>query len=343
VADVTQVLSGLVLAQEYRGNVVRQVNRRAVALKLDPWKPGSGKNVAFAPIGSGVVAEFYNEGADATNFGSDAQASALLPWASCRALFHLSGLAQAAAATSSTPLGNIELWASNMVSAAGQLCSIANAAFYNGTGVAPNPVGLDVAIGSVSNTYAGIDRSIGANAYFRPNVFSDNSKLSFDLIRGDMAAIYIASGDRPDIALCSPNTLKAFQALFDPQKLYLAQTVEVETARGKVTLDAGIPAIKFDGCYFFEDKDCPDTRIEYLNSQYVHIEYLPMDLSGVPGLSDEVENGLEADDGFGVTPLGMRLEMLAKTGDSDKCQLKSYLQTVVTRPNACGRRTAFTL
>jgi hypothetical protein len=47
---------------------------------------------------------------------------------------------------------------------------------------------------------------------------------------------------------------------------------------------------------------------------------------------------LTANDGFGPIPLLMTLEPLAKTGDSDKYSVKTYLELKVDRPNSCGVR-----
>lgn len=337
-ADTVQTLALLVLAQVYRGNIVRQINRQSVALKLLKWVEGAGQNVAFVPKGSGVVAEMYTEGADATNFGSDAQVKALLPWGMARANFHVSGLAEATSASTATPQGNQDIWGANMADGASALSSLVNGQIYTGNGSAPNLVGLDQAIGTANNTYAGIDRTVAT--YFAPNVFNaagPAAALSFDLIRSDLAAILVASGRRPDLALVHPNVWRKIAGLFDPQKLFLVQTMDVETARGKVSLQGGVAAISFDGCYFVEDKDATDGCIYYLATDHVRIEYLPLDLANIPGIDDEILDFV-ADDGFGITPMGMRLEMLAKTGDSEKAQMKTYLQVVCDRPNSCGKR-----
>lgn len=340
-ADNLQLLTSIVLAQSYRGDVVRQVNRKAITLSLLPCVPGAGKNVAFVPEGSGVVAEMYLEGADAENFGSDAQGQALLPWAMARSNFHLSGLAEATAATSSTPEGDIALWARNVTNGAAAVASLINGEIFTGSGAAPHMVGLDKAIGLTNNTYAGIDRTDGANAFWLPNKFAPvaPTSLSFDLIRGDQAAIYIASGARPDIAPIHPNVMRKLQSLFDGQKQFVMNTKDtIMTARGQVKLDGGGGAVYFEGTYFVEDKDATDGKIYYLSSDHVRIEYLPVDLSAVPGLEDEAWD-VPMDDGYGMVPLGLRAEMLAKAGDSNKASLKSYLQLVVEKPNACGVRS----
>lgn len=337
-AITLQTLSLIVLSQSYRGGIVNQANRQSVALKTLPFVRGEGQNVAFVPKGTGVTAEMYVEGAPVTTASSDAQVKALLPWASGRANFAVSGLAEACASTSSTPQGNLELWARNMIDGAAALASLLNVQIHTGNGNAPNLVGLATAIGTQNNTYAGIDRS--ANTYFNPNVFSGSAALTFALIRGDLSAIYVASGMRPDIAFVHPNVYQAIGALFDPQKLYNIPTEKKIVTQGgrEVSFEGGPGAISFEGCYFVEDKDCPDGAIEYVNTRHARIEYLPADLSEVPGEQDEAVDMI-ADDGFGETPLGMRLEMLAKTGDSEQAMMKTYLQLVVDQPNSCGMRT----
>jgi hypothetical protein len=337
-ADIPQTLALITLQQAYRDDIVRQVNRKSVILRLLEWRKGEGKNVAGVAQSSGAVAESYAEGADATNFGSDAQAPTILSWGEYRSNFHVTGLAMATAATSATPMGNQQLWKRNMVDAGGVLTSLINADVYVGN-AANKIVGLSEAIGSVSNTYAGIDRT--TEAYWRPYVIDPGvaTALTFDQIRKDLAAIYITSGSRPEIALVHPSVLRAVGALFDPQKQYQMRTDLVPTMgqRGAVSFQGGVGAIYFDGCWFVEDKDAPNNRIHYLSTEHVWMEYLPLDLSQVPGLDDEVID-MQTDDGYGITPLGARLEMLSKAGDSERAMMKTYLQMKVDRPNACGIR-----
>jgi len=119
--DTLTTLGLLTLAQEYRGDVVRQTNRKTTGLRLLDLRKGEGKNIAWAPEFDGAVAENHAEGADAANFGSDTQNACTLPWGQNRGLFHLSELAQDGAATSSTPNGNHALMARNLVNATTKL------------------------------------------------------------------------------------------------------------------------------------------------------------------------------------------------------------------------------
>jgi len=338
-ADTLQTLALIVLAQQFKGDVVRQTNRQSVIAKMLPMRVGAGKNVAFVAESSGAVFENYSEGADAANFGSDAQDQGLLSWATYRSNFHVGGLAQATAIGSGSPMGNLELWARNMTNSATALASGINAKIYTGPGTGSEIAGLDVAIGSITNTYATIDRV--TKTYFQPSLFNSAgpaAALTFAQIRSDMQAIYIASGMRPDVAFVHPNVLTKMAGLFDPQKQYTFVVVpDVSTAAGKFTLEGGIGGIRFDGCTFVEDKDATDGKIYYVNSQHAFLEVLPMNLSNIPGMNDEILS-VVGDDGFGPLPFGFQLEMLAHTGDSDKAMMKSYIQLCVDRPNTCGVR-----
>ncbi|MCU1422748.1 MAG: hypothetical protein JWN36_2399 [Microbacteriaceae bacterium] len=346
-ADVPLTQALIIVAQNYAGDVVRQINRASVALALfaPTFEAGEGPNAAWVAEGSGQVAEAFAEGADPTNFGSDSQTAASQPWARYWAPWHVTGTALAVAATSRTPAGNVRMWARQMVNASEALAKLINTDIYTGAGGISGDnkslVGLDLAIGTANNTYALIDRTVGANAFWIPSVFNaagPAAALTFATIRADQAAIKLASGYKPDVALVSQNTFNKIAALFDPQKFYVVQTNAVPTASQTITLDGGVDALKFDGTTFIADVFCPDGAIYYLNSRYVSIQYLPAELSMAVFPSDEAQALGGLTDGFETIPLGIVMELLAKTGDSQKAFLKCYPQLVVTRPNACGKR-----
>lgn len=329
-ADTPTSLSLLTLAQEYRGNIVRQINRRVVLLKLLPIVAGSGKNCAWATEADGAIAENYSEGADAANFGGDAQASAILNWGLYRSNFHVTKLAMDAAATTSTPDGNQSLWARQLTNACAKLAAQFETALFTGAGTGTTVAGLDVAIGTNNNTYATIDRTTSpANDYWKPTVVdAASAPISLALIRDDLRLAYEACGETPDFAVCSPSVFNKVVALFDATR----RIVQFNTARGSVKLDAGYEGVEVDGCVFVKAKDATANRIYYMNSDAAHIEYLPtarQRMLMTLGMLD-----VSADDGFGPVPLGFDYEMLAKNGPSDRAQVLGQMQLVVKRPNA---------
>lgn len=333
-ADVSQTVALQVLSQNYRGKLVNQINRKSALLKALPIVPGFGKNCAWAAKSSGQIAENYTEGADASNFGSDAQTEAILQWSHYRANFHVTGTARRAAATSYTPEGVANLIGTNIVSANETLVSTINVALFNGPGTGTTIAGLDMAIADNSNIYATIDRA--AATYWQPYVVNPGvaTALTFAQIRTDLGAIYDQCGEQPDLAVCSTAVFNTLGALYDSTRRYIT---EINTARGVVRLDAGYQALEVDGCMFLRDKDATANRIYYINTSRVHIEYLPLEPEIIASL-EEMGVQMEANDGYGPIALGIHCDKLAKNGDSDRFECLTNLQLVVERPNACGAR-----
>lgn len=339
-ADTITTLSLITLAQQYRGNTVRQINRRTVFLKFLKIVAGEGKNVAWAPEGDGALVENFAEGADAVNFGGDAQASAVLQWGLNRANIHVSNLARDGAATTQTPTGNRMLWGRQIANNSAKLASVINGQCFSGAGTGTLICGLDQAIGSLTNTYAGIDRTNGSNAYWLPTVVDPGTPtgLTFAQIRSDIATIYDVGGENPDCAFCSPAVFNTVGNLFDPTRRQVDTVREITTAaRGKITLDAGFQALEFDGMYFVKDKDATANSIYYLNTSHLEGQYLPSAVMREALAGNEMSE-VEAEDGYGQVPLGFVYEKLAKAGASEKAEIVSTFQLVVNRPNTMGVR-----
>ncbi len=331
--DAPTTLALVTLAQMFRGDVVRQINRQVQALKMVRIVAGEGKNVAWVAESSGAIAENYTDGLDASNYGGDAQASALLSWSLYRSAFHVTQLAMDGAASSASPLGNHALWARQVVNGAAMLAQKLNQEFFAGAGTGTTMAGLAVAIGLDDNTYAGIERT--ANTYWQPTVVDPGSLTppTFALIRDDIRQIYEASGENPDVAMCSPAVFNVVGGLFDATR---RQVDGIRTARGDIKLDFGYSALEVDGTVFVKDKDCTANTIYYLNSNYVELQYLPS--ASQDRMIDGLDLPVQADDGFGKVPLGFKYEMLAKTGPSEKAEILATTQLVVSKPNTCGTR-----
>lgn len=334
-SDTPTTLALVILAQNFRGDVVRQINRQVQALKFLKITSGAGKNVAWAPEGDGAIAENYTDGLDASNYGGDAQASALLSWALYRSAFHVTQLAMDGAATSSDPMGNHALWARQVVNGAAKLASFINGKVFTGAGTGTELCGLGEAIGKDDNIYASINRATGGNEYWKPMVVDPGSLTAptFALIRDDLRKIYEASGENPDVAMCSPAVFNVIGGLFDATR---RQIDYVRTANGQVKLDFGYQALEVDGCVFVRDKDATANTIFYLNTATVELQYLPSARQNA--MISGLDMGVQADDGFGTVPLGFTYEMLAKTGPSEKAEILAQCQLVVARPNKCGTR-----
>ena len=328
-SDAPQTLALITLAQEYRGDVVRQINRRTVLLKLLPIVRGGGSNVAWVAEADGLIAENYSDGAAAANFGSDAQAAAVLSWGLYRANFHVTKLALDTAATASSPMGNKALWARNQVNAMSALADLIEDELFNGVGTGTLIAGLDMAIGDTTNTYATIVR--GSSTYWQPYVVDPGvlTTVTLPLIRKDLGAIYDQCGETPDIAVAPTSVFNAIASQFDANRRW----TQVNTARGTITLDAGYEGIQVDNCMFVKSKDATANQIYYINTNYVEIVTLPD--SSVPL---DIQDAVGSTDGFGSIPLDMAFHPLAEVGPAKRAEVLASCQLRVRKPNSCGVR-----
>lgn len=342
-----QTIALTVLAQEYAHELIPTMNRTAIALRILPMRVGGGKNTAWVVKSDGATAAVMAEGAAAGTATNDVQTAATLNWAYYKSDGGATGPAQAAASTSQSPRGNAELLAMNVVDCVSELASTINGHAYTGDPTA-SPVevgGLDYAIMSTSNTYAGINRT--TESYFRPTIFNPGvaTPLTIGQLRQDVSRIKTACGLAPDIGLCHPDVFTEIANLFDATRRY-NQTTEFTTARGLIKLDPTVNAVTVSGCTFIEDKDATlesggtSGRIYYVNSRYTEWELLPpKEIRGLLQAMGIVEGTmLRANDGFGEIPLLAAVVAMSKTGDADTFMAKSYLQLKVKRPNACGVR-----
>lgn len=338
-ADTPTSLSLLTLAQTHRSDVVRQINRSVQFLKLVPIVQGQGKNVAWPVEKDGALVENYSEGADAVNFGSDVQAQAILTWALYRANPHVTQLAMDSAASSYDPVGNKQAWARSITNHAAALAVTINQDCFSGPGTGTRICGLDEAICKDTNTYATINRSTVGNEYWKPTVVDPGTPTapSFADIRDDVRKIYEACGENPDLCFTAPVGFNYVGSLFDSTR----RNVEIaNTARGGVKLDFGFQALELDGMLFIKERHATASgsvcRFYYVNSSRVQLEVLPS--AQQRQLMEVGMLDMQADDGFGSVPLSLHFEMLAKTGASEKAEILSTSQLVVSRPNTCGAR-----
>jgi len=345
-ADNPQSLSAITsaLAQLYRPQVTRQINRRSVLLRLLPIRVSdTAKNVAFDIEGDGAIAENFSDGADASNFGSDALQPVTLPFGLVRSNFRITDQAKAAARTVNNPSALSNLFMRNATNSVAKLASTINGQLYTGTGSSNQLAGFKQVVLRDDNIYGGIDRTDSANSHWRSNVIdAAGAPLSLKMIRDAVGVtIYNASGEQPTVGMCPPAVFNYVGSLYDSNRRYqndIARTIQ--TPRGEVVLDSSIGVIDVEGLTLIKDKDAPATEIQLLNLDHLAVEYINM-------VEDElipeklVQMG--ADDGYGAIPLGMHLKRIATLGASSRFSLQAYLQLACDRPNACGRLTNFTM
>lgn len=343
-ADSPQNLSAITnaLAQMYRPKIVKQINRRSVLLKVLPIRAGRGKNVAWDVEQDGAYAENFSDGDNVSDYGSDAIAPATVAWGLLRSNFRITDLAKAAARTTGNPADIVSLFARNLSSASRKLTKRINGQLYTGTGSSGQLAGFKQVVIRDDNTYAGIDRTDSANAYFRGNVIdAGGGGLTLARIRNAIGdTIYSVAGEQPTLGMCPPTVFNYLGGLFQEQRRYTDTVRVVSTPRGEIKLDASIGSIEIEGCTLIKDVDAPAGEIQFINPEYCAIEYLPQTEDGE--MSDDVMEAA-ADDGYGPVPLGFAVKKLAVQGASSPFSMQVFLQLAVERPNALGRLTNFTM
>jgi hypothetical protein len=340
-------LSLITLAQEYRGPLVAQINRTTTALRMISVKQGGGLNLNFTARKDGSTARSHNEGVDAGTPDGDDQVPVVIPWAeydTTMAITDLTIAAGASAIPGASAPENDDVWGEKILEKTEVLTSKLNRDFFWGDGTTKSLFGLDKAVGSDTNTYGNIDRSVGSNSFWVPNIFDPGTPTAITLqsIRRDLNAIYVRSGRTPDIAFVSPDVFATIAALFDDKRMYVVESKSVDVAgRNSVTLNGGADVIRFGGCTFVQDKDAAFSiaetagRIWYCNSALIEFQYLEL----VDPRTRAALGNQSANDGngqfslFGISPM-----KLPNTGHAEKALLMTKPQLKIARPNAFGVR-----
>jgi hypothetical protein len=325
------------LAQTFPDEIKPTFNRMSNLVALVRIVRGAGKNCAWEVDTDGAMAEGFVEGAPVVNFANDQPVPIILPWGLYRSNFRVTNTAAAVAATSHSPAQIKDLMGRGFFGSMGKLASTINQAGYmGGAGVlapgAPPPIfGLSSVAIRDDNAYGGVDRVPPANLYWRAIVRDGGAaRPTIQLIRSVLAAIYRASGRRPDIALVDSDMLNAIKALYDDKRTY---TRDVMTAaRGRVTLDNTADVVVVEGCQFIEDKDAPAGEILFINSGEIEIEVLPQ----VQNFADPLG---PANDGFNTLMLGFHAYELGRVGSDRRVSVEAHLQLKILRPNSCGKIT----
>lgn len=347
------------LSQLFQPNITNQINLVAVGLNLIPTVNGGGKNAAWTAKFTGRSnAAGYTEGADMVggDFDSELREDAVLPWGQYRKGAQVSGLAQAAASSNMQPgsvldEGMADVFDDEIGDAVDRMALGLGTDIYAGDGSASNPlIGLEAAVAS-SGTYATID----------PGTFTEHvsvaqsvplATLSFAKVRALLTAIYKACGKKPDFMLTDPDTFDAIGDLFGDNRRWLQEVTLSDGTRGgrrTIKLEGGFDVLEFDGIPIARDNLCTTSTLYALNSRHVALKQLPAYKSPMTqerflDLVEAITGERLPDAALGefmaaagqLTPY---VEMLGKTGDSDKAQVKSYSQLCLTRRNAHGKIT----
>lgn len=327
------------LSQVYAPRLIRNFNRLSVLASVIPKEAGRGKNVAWDTMMSAASAASFTDGADVSTYDVDTPVPATLSWGLYRSSFSISGLAQAAAASSSgTAEELMALIDTSATNSAMKLISTINADLFSGSSAI---VGLASAL-AATGTYASIAK--GTYSEWAGNVLANGGTsraLTKDLIDQLEASIYTASGQSPNIIVASPGVVRKFEGLFDSFNRNIVGPGEISAInRGNFSGSAVLPSnVGFTGLHYkgipvYRDRNCQSGYLYMLNTDFLKLKFLPQPGVNTAAIAQSKE--LQGAPDTNMAGLAARLEAMAKTGDADKFTMKIYLQLACLRPNAHG-------
>ena len=321
------------LSTYFDPKLTRQWNRMARTISKFEAKPGTGKSVNWDISTSGQTALAYTEGDDiqSTELLVDAKVPMILSWANYRNGFGLSELQLEAALNSPGSATQLmRLFGESVFESTAALSNKLNVDFFTGIGASNQLCGLDYSLLS-TGTYATqtVTGVLVSNLDTNGTV---NRALTIDLMNKMESKIFVASGMRPDLIVTSPGVFNKYKGLFEPIRRVEGMSVN------RYDTSVSDDQVFFMGIPVIRDKDCPTGKMYFLNRDVVHLEYSPMSNFGdavtFTVKSAEGSNGNDGDgQEFGIP---IKMQALAKTGDSVKFFLRTTCQVVVRRPNACG-------
>lgn len=336
-ATVSNAAIAAALTKRFHDRLANQIQRSVVLAQLLPVAAQKGPNIQWVARTGSALGSTIADGADVATFNNDDKRPAVLQYGIYNDAFAITGLAMAAARAAGEPAELSDLFMDEMGDCAERLAKKIGIDMYTGAGGANEIHGLTAAAGPLldSGVYAGIDRA--GVAQWQSNVVdAAAAPLSLALMRQTRRAIYEASGEKPDLIICSPAVHDAYGALMDNNRRYVD---EVRLRGEKIRLDGGYQVLEFEGTPVVEDVDCPANTMLFLNTRHCSITQLADSVNavnrsmGMVGLAGTDEHRF----GPSSIPVSARVNVLARTGDAYKFQLISYLQLCVKRPNAMGQ------
>lgn len=341
------------LSQLFADDLYKQWNRTAVLLGALAARgdvgDGKGKNVSFDTEFTGNQALTVAEGSDvaSTEFASDVNVPAELPWAHYRSAFQISETEfNAAMSSGGTPQALRQLFGNRVLGAGAQLSRKIEQDLMTGTGVDasgnPTLVGLFGGALVTSGSYAGI--STAAYPEWASTILSNGGvarALTADLMAQADAQIFIASSEPWDMIMTTANITRKYEGLFTNATFPMTRMNDGVTSPqyglGNAIDGQSQPiGLFYKGQPVLRNAVSQLGSVIFLNSRHINIKYLPHIQAAPEGTySTMVEGqGSNASGNIQATKIPFRVAMLAKTGESYKVMVTVTLQACVTRPNS---------
>lgn len=345
-ADVTAALS-----QRYAKKLYNQFNRVTVTAGLigtEADMQGNAKNTAWDVQMSGATADVYAEGTDVQNseLNVDLPLPAVLSWAWYRSAFQISesqiDAARASGGTADAAMSLVDL---RVMSNAAKLIQKVNQDIWagTGTGTGGNPSIIGVSGGALSAAvYAGLDS--GTYSEWIGNLLANGGvarPLTMDLMEHAEQECWEGVSESPTAIVASAAVLRKYVGLFETIQRVVGPVGDAPLPRfdTSVMLNQGIESTNlfFKGIPVFRDKDAAAGSMLFMNQKYIKKAFLPSgrDSAGTAVFFED-RQGVGTNGDLVRTPTGLpiRIEALAKQGDSYKIMLKTVVQLQVARRNA---------
>jgi hypothetical protein len=335
----------------------RQWNRTAVLLGLLNAKgdvgDGKGKSVNFDLEFTGNTASTVAEGSDvaASEYASDINIPATLPWAHYRSSFQISETEFDAAMSSvGVPAALQDLFGDRILGAGAQIARKIETDCMTGTGVDssgnPTIVGLYNALVS-SGVYAGVNTATYSEwaSYIAANSGTQRA-LTLDLMAQVDQNIFNNSQLQWDAIMTSSGVMRKYESIF-VTNAQGGPLVRFNDRANQPAYGAGLKAdgqmqpidAWYKGQPVYRNAVNPANKGLFLNTSKINIKYLPRVMTPQDAVFARMM-GIEGSSGgtapIQATGIPARIAILAKTGDSIKVSMKVTLQMCVVRPNAFG-------
>lgn len=341
------------LSQLFADDLYKQWNRTAVLLGALAARgdvgDGKGKNVAFDTEFTGNQALTVAEGSDVatTEYASDVNVPAILPWAHYRSAFQISETEfNAAMSSGGTPAALQQLFGNRVLGAGAQISRKIEQDLMTGTGVdgSGNPTLVGIFGGALvtSGSYAGI--STASYPEWASTVLANGGvarSLTADLLAQADAQIFIASSEPWDIVMTDANITRKYEGLFTNATFPMTRMND-GASRPQYGLGNAIDGqsqpvgLFYKGQPVLRNAVSPTAKLVLLNSRHINIKYLPHIQAAPEGTYSTMMQGVGSNSAGNIqaTKIPFRIAMLAKTGESYKVMVTVTIQACVTRPNS---------
>jgi hypothetical protein len=343
-SDTTLASIAANLSTRFEDDITSQINRSTVALQLLDVTQSDAHTINWNIRVGTLIGKTRPDGQDVDRTNdpqTDPKVPAQLGHGVYTEEFAVTGLALAGAAATGNPAALANVYGEELGDAIERFAKKVAIDVHSGTG--SNSIhGMLAPSGPLRATgvYANVDRATYTQwAAVETMNGGVGRPLTLDLMREHRKRIYVASGKKPDLILCSPDVHMKYGQLLGQQRRYVQ---EVFLRGQKITLDGGYQMLEFDGIPVIEDIDQATINglatMSFINSSKLKIKQLPDANTQITQGMAQVGVRGSAEEQFGMpTPkITARINPLGRNGDKFLFQLIAYLSMQQKQCNSSG-------